>query len=221
MCQAAGDTLAQALALSDWLFDKEGFRGNTADYVDPRNSYLNLVLDRRLGIPISLSVVFLEVARRLNVPAQGVGLPGHFIVAVTGEDAPVFLDPFHGGRPLSVDDCAGLVRRSAGHADFDPQWLAPTPPRDIVTRMLNNLRQFYVSVEDWPLAVKIAERLVPLQPGVPAHLRDLAILYYRQGALRKASALFGEYLVRAPEAPDADAVRAGRDRMLDELSRLN
>ncbi len=216
------DTLAQARALGEWLFQQLGFSGNTADYADPRNSYLNQVLERRLGIPITLSVVFLEVAQRLGLPAEGVGLPGHFIVSVAGEDAPVYLDPFHGGRELTLDDCAELVRRSAGvDGPFDPQWLAPTPPRDIVARMLNNLRAFYVSVEDWPLAIKIAERLAVLQPAVAAHLRDLGLLHYRTGAFGKASALLNEYLVRDPGAPDVTAVRESRNRLLDELARLN
>jgi regulator of sirC expression with transglutaminase-like and TPR domain len=219
---AAGDGLDQALTLSEWLFQRLGFAGNTADYADPRNSYLNQVLERRLGIPITLSVVFLEVARRLDLPAEGVGLPGHFIVSIAGEDAPVYLDPFHGGRELSVDDCADLVRRSAGHdGPFDPQWLAPTPPRDIVARMLNNLRVFYVSVEDWAQAIKICERQYQVQPSVTTHLRDLGLLHYRAGAFRKAEAMFTEYLVRAPDAPDIAAVRDGRDRLLVELGRLN
>lgn len=219
---AQADGLSQGLALAEWLFDTTGFQGNRADYADPRNSYLNQVLERRLGIPISLSVVYLEVAQRLAVPAFGVGLPGHFIVAVPGEDAPVYLDPFHGGRTLTADDCVELVRRSAGlEAEFDPAWLAPISPRAIVARMLNNLRVFYISVEDWLLAIKVAERLVMLQPGEAAHVRDLGVLYYRSGAFRKASSLLNEYLVRAPGAPDVEAVRAGRDKLLDELGRLN
>lgn len=218
---AQADPLARALALAGWLFGPAGFRGNAADYADPRNSYLNQVLDRRLGIPISLSVLFLEVAGRLGLPAEGVGMPGHFIVSVAGEDAAVYLDPFHGGQTLTEADCADLVRRSAGHQVFDRQWLAPTPPRDIVTRMLNNLRQFYISVEDWPLAVKIAERLVVVQPEAAAHVRDLGVLLYRTGAYRRAYAMLNEYLAREPNAPDGEAVREGRDRLLVELGRLN
>ncbi len=219
---AQPEGLDRALALSRWLFETMGFQGNRAEYADPRNSYLNQVLERRLGIPITLSVVYLEVAQRLDIPAHGVGLPGHFIVAVPGEDAPVFLDPFHGGRRLSVDDCAELVRKSVGFdGEFDPGWLAPTPPRDIVARMLNNLRAFYMSVEDWPLAIKIMERLSLLQPDVATHTRDLGILHYRGGAFRKASSLLNEYLAREPNASDAEAVRQARNRLLEELGRLN
>lgn len=220
--QAQAGALGQGLALAEWLFQKLEFRGNEADYADPRNSYLNQVLERRLGIPISLSVIFVELAQRLGVPAHGVGLPGHFIVAITGEDEPVLLDPFHGGRRLSVDDCAELVHNAAGlDGPFDPEWLAPTPPRAIVARMLNNLRGFYVSVEDWPLSIKVVERLCLLQAKVSAHLRDLGILHYRSGAYRKGAALLNEYLTREPNAPDAAVVREGRDRFLDELAKLN
>ncbi len=220
--QAETGGVNQGLALADWLFRELGFRGNQADYANPRNSYLNQVLERRLGIPISLSVLFVDLAQRLGVPAQGVGLPGHFIVAVAGEDEPLLLDPFHDGRRLSVDDCAELARQAAGlEGPFDPDWLAPTPPRDIVARMLNNLRGLYLSVEDWPQSIKVVERVHLLQPTVSAHLRDLGILHYRNGSYRKGAALLNEYLAREPNAPDGEAVRAGRDRLLDEMAKLN
>ncbi len=214
--------LERGLALAAFLFQTYGLRGNAADYADPRNSYLNQVLERRLGLPISLSVIFLEVGQRLRLPVAGVGLPGHFIVSVTGDDGPQYLDPFHGGRVLTVDDCRELVRSVAGFQGvFDPAWLAPTPPREIVARMLNNLRSFYISVEDWPLAIALLERLIALQPEVPGHVRDLGVLHYREGAYRQASRLLNEYLARAPHAADTETVRKGRDLMLAELARLN
>jgi regulator of sirC expression with transglutaminase-like and TPR domain len=213
----------RGLALAEFLFQTYGLRGNTDDYADPRNSYLNQVLERRLGIPISLSVIYLEVGRRLHLPVAGVGLPGHFIVRVDGEgEAPEYLDPFHGGRLLTRDDCRELVRSAAGIEDvFDEDWLAPAPPREIVARMLNNLRAFYISVEDWPLAIELLERLRTLQPEVAGHTRDLGVLHYRQGAYRQATALLDEYLRRVPQAADAETVRRGRDLMLEELARLN
>jgi regulator of sirC expression with transglutaminase-like and TPR domain len=212
----------RALALARYLFDEQGFQGNSLDYGDPRNSYLNEVLERRLGIPISLSVLYVEIGRRLRLPVVGVGLPGHFIVRAGEAGDPLYLDPFHGGRPLSLDDCRELVAQSTGvTAAFDPDWLLPTPPRDIVARMLNNLRGFYLSVEDWLLAAAVLERLHALQPQVDDHLRDLGVLHYRAGRFRKATELLNEYLVRAPNAPDVDAVRQGRDLLLQELGRLN
>jgi regulator of sirC expression with transglutaminase-like and TPR domain len=214
--------LTRGLALAEYLFEATGFRGNSDDYSDPRNSYLNQVLDRRLGIPISLSVLFLELCRRLKVKADGVALPGHFIVAVEGEDGPVYLDPFHGGRVLSQADCVELVRASAGiQGVFDMGWLTAAAPRLIVQRMLGNLRGFYVSVEDWPLAIKVVHHMQSMQPHVSAHLRDMAVLYYRAGSFRKASELLNEYLVREPMAADVASVRQGRDRLLEEMARLN
>lgn len=213
---------AQAVTLAEFLFKEMGFRGNTDDYSDPRNSYLNQVIERRLGLPITLSVIFLELAGQLSLPARGIGLPGHFIVSVLGDDEPIYLDPFHAGRRLTVAECAALARRAVGaDAVFDPAWLNPTSACDIVARMLNNLRVFYVSVEDWPLAIRIVERLSALQPAVSSHLRDLGVLHYRNGAVGRAAQFFTEYLRRNPAAPDVDAVRQGRDRLREELARLN
>lgn len=212
----------RAAALAEYLFQTEGFRGNRADYSDPRNSYLNEVLERRLGLPITLSVIFLEVARQLDLAAAGVGLPGHFIVSVLGDDGPVYLDPFNTAQELTLAECAVLVQGAMGRAaGFDPVWLKPTPQRDIVARTLNNLRSFYVSVEDWPLAIRVLERLRMLQPAVSSHVRDLGVLHYRNGAIRRASELLNEYLARSPAAADVDAVCKGRDRLWEELARLN
>lgn len=218
-----GSAHARGLALAEFLAQAAGFRGNSGDYGDPRNSYLNQVLDRQLGIPISLSVIFLEVGRRLRLPVAGVGLPGHFIVRVGGEEEPLYLDPFNGGRRLTVADCRALVQTSTGlrPAAFDPQWLQATPPRAIVAQILNNLRGFYTSVEDWPHAVKVLECLRALQPGVSSHLRDLGVLHYRQGRFRQAAAFLNQYLAREPNASDVESVRQGRDALLEEMARLN
>lgn len=214
---------ARGSGLAEYLAQAAGFRGNVAEYGDPRNSYLNQVLERRLGLPISLSVIFLEIGRRLRLPVAGIGMPGHFIVQVGGAEGPLYLDPFNGGRRLTLADCQALVQSSTGRCpvEFDPRWLEPTPPRDIVARMLNNLRGFYVSVEDWPLAVAVLERLRALQPAVASHLRDLGVVHYRLGRFRQAAALLNEYLAREPNASDVESVRQGRDTLLEELARLN
>lgn len=212
----------RGLALAEFLFQSVGLRGNTADYYDPRNSYLNEVLDRRLGIPISLSAIYLEIGQQLGLPVAGVGLPGHFIVAVDAPAGPFYLDPFNGGVRLTAADCARRVRSASGYSGaFDPRWLIFTPAREIVVRMLNNPRHFYVRVEDWPLAIAVMECLRELQPNVPAHLRDLGLLHYRNGAIRLASSLLNEYLAREPDASDFDAVRQSRDLLVEHLVRLN
>lgn len=217
------NTLAErGEALAAYLFQEAGFRGNAEDYTDPRNSYLNQVLDRRLGLPITLSVVFLELANQLDLPARGIGLPWHFIVSVVGDGEPLYLDPFHGGRRLTVAECLALMRPTQGPAaGFDPEWLQPTSSRDIVARMLNNLRAFYVSVDDWPMAIRIVEHICQLQPAVSGHLRDLGLLHYRAGQLGRAATLLSEYLWRSPTASDVEAVRKSRDLLRIELARLN
>ena len=218
----SGTAAESGAVLAEFLFETAGFHGNRADYRDPRNSYLNQVLERRLGLPITLSVIFLELARQTGLPAAGVGLPGHFIVSVAGEDGPIYLDPFQAGRPLTLAECTALAQGVTGPAAaFDPTWLNPTAPRDIVARMLNNLRGFYVSMEDWPMSIRVLECLRVLQPAISSHVRDLGVLHYRNGAIRRASEYLGEYLRRSPAASDTNAVRQGRDRMWDELARLN
>ena len=125
------------------LFDDLGFTGNREQYSDPRNSYLHEVLDRRTGIPISLSVVMLEVGRRLGVPLAGVGMPGHFLVRHLG-DPPTFLDPFAGGTRLSEDDCQGIFRALGGVGEWVPAYLDPVGPRAILSRMLTNLQGIFM-----------------------------------------------------------------------------
>lgn len=215
-----GDGAARARALADFLFRQQGFRGNRAEYNDPRNSFLNELLTRRLGLPISLSVLFLHLGQQLGLPVQGVGMPGHFIVSVTTEAGPLYLDPFNGGEPLTREQCLELVQQATGYrGPFDVRWLAPTPPRDIVARMLNNLRNFYSQAEDWPRTASVIERLRELQPETPTHARDLGMVLYRLGALRRAAESLTEYLALAPNARDADQVRQSRDLLWDELAR--
>lgn len=221
MFASQASPLARSLALSEWLFETHGFRGNDPDYYDPRNSYLNEVLERHIGIPISLSVIYLALGERLGLPMLGVGLPGHFIVAVVGEDGPVYLDPFNAGRVLEVTACAEIALRATNAAEFDPEWLRPAAPRDIVARMLNNLRGFYLRVEDWPLSIAVVEHLRDLQPEVSGHLRDLGLLHYRNGALRTAAHYLNHYLAREPEAKDADSVRQSREVLVEHLAKLN
>lgn len=213
----------RAQALAEYLFHTAGLCGNRTEYGDPRNSYINEVLRRRLGLPISLAAIYLYVGQQLNLPVTGVGMPGHFIVSVQGEEAePVYLDPFNGGRTLTREDCIQLVQQATGHRGaFDRRWLAPTSARDTVARMLGNLRNTYTQLEDWPLLLRVLARLCELQPDEPTHVRDLGTALYRNGALRSAAERLTEYLARAPHAADADQVRRSRDMLVDELAQLN
>jgi regulator of sirC expression with transglutaminase-like and TPR domain len=212
----------QAEVLASFLFKHFGFQGNSQTYTDPRNSFLNDVLDRQVGIPITLSLIFIETAQRLGIPAQGVGMPGHFIVSVQDEGKDYFFDPFHGGGRLSVNDCARLVEKSTGYfGPFQPEWLQPTRPHDILIRILNNLRLVYVHSEGWEQALKTLTLLCHLQPDVPQHLRDLGLIYYRTGRFYRASRYLDGYLQRLPQAEDADILRQAVGETLASWSRMN
>ncbi|HEX2691005.1 MAG TPA: transglutaminase-like domain-containing protein [Kofleriaceae bacterium] len=180
----AGDGVGRARAISDCLFARLGFYGNTGDYYDPRNSFLCDVLDRRTGIPISLSVLYLEVARRVGVLAQGVNFPGHFLVRVALEDAWLFLDPFSGGRVMAPIDLEALLRKTTTpDAVFEPSLVAAATKRQIVARMLVNLAGIYGRNGDLPRSLDVLERLAVLEPNNPRISRDLAQLRERVGGL--------------------------------------
>ena len=212
----------QAEDLAAFLFGKAGYRGNTLAYSDPRNSYLNEVLDRRLGIPITLSVIYIDVANRLGIPAYGIGLPGHFIVGVHLPEAEIWLDPFHGGRRVDLSDCAELIRMAAGYeGPLEASWFAPMAPRDILVRILKNLRSSYVQNTSWNDAAAVIQLLRRTQPGVTEHLRDLGLVYYQQRRLPQAAYYLNSYLKQSPDADDAQVIRDGMKDLLDGWVPLN
>lgn len=197
-----------ANALSEYLFDEQGFRGNEDDYYDPRNSYLNDVLERRLGIPITLAVVYIEVGRRLGLPIVGVGLPGHFLVKYLTPDEEIIIDPFHRGIILSEEECADLVSQTAGRPlPWRPEYLAPVSKKQILARMLNNLKGIYLSKQDDMRALAAVDRLLLIDGQDLHELRDRGRLRCRVGDLRGALADLESYLAAVPQAPDEQAVR--------------
>jgi regulator of sirC expression with transglutaminase-like and TPR domain len=213
---------ARATTLARVLFTEMGFRGNTANYTDPRNSFLNDVLDRRLGIPITLSVLYVEVARRLRIPADGVGLPGHFVVRVIREGRPIYLDPFHGGIEISEDQCRQRVAESTqGAMSLSADHLAPVDGRYILTRMLNNLKNNYARMGDYPRAIQVVQRLRLLNPDDAAEQRNLGLLLAQAGRHAEAIGLLEAYLRAEPDAPDADAIRTYLSQRIAQISRWN
>ena len=199
---------AAALAVNRFLFEEEGFRGNAGDYYDPRNSFLNDVLDRQLGIPISLSVVYVAVAAQAGLDAAGVGLPGHFVVRAERHGRHRLLDPFHGGQFLDQAGCEALVARvRRGTGPLDPRWLAPVATRQILVRMLNNLKAVYSALGDWERALAASERILLLVPDAVEELRDRGTLNARLGRAAGAVRDWEAYLQRAPDADDAAQVR--------------
>ena len=176
--------IGRARAISDCLFERLGFCGNTDDYYDPRNSFLADVLDRRTGIPISLSVLYLEVARRVGVLAQGVNFPGHFLVRVAIEDAWLFLDPFASGRTLTPADLEALLKKTTTpDAVLEPAVIAAASKRQILSRMLVNLAGIYGRHGDLVRSLDVLERLAVLEPSNPRIARDLAQLRDRVDGL--------------------------------------
>jgi regulator of sirC expression with transglutaminase-like and TPR domain len=198
---------AAVAGLARYLFHDLGFRGNSRDYYDPRNSYFNQVLERRTGIPITLSAVAMAVGRRTGLNVVGVGLPGHFIVKVSDGEREILLDPFHGGRRLVLDDCAALVFQATGR-EFDPQpaHLQPIALGQMVLRMLNNLKGIYLGQEDFVRAGRVLERLNQLAPSEPLLRRDLGVCYLRLERPGKALDHLAAYLHAAPNADDHVAV---------------
>jgi regulator of sirC expression with transglutaminase-like and TPR domain len=201
----------QAVAISDYLYTQLGFRGNEQDYYDPRNSLLPDVLDRRLGIPISLAVVYCEVARRVGVRARGVSFPGHFLVRVDAphsEDSPVAIDPFFGGRRLDRPALQKLLERAApGQTLVEAQHLAPASPRTILVRMLINLKWIYATRGDLARSLLALDRIITLTPDSVPALRERGLLAARLGAVEAARADLSRLLELVPAAPDANAIR--------------
>jgi regulator of sirC expression with transglutaminase-like and TPR domain len=190
-----------------YLFEDLGFRGNEGNYYDPRNSCLNWVLDQRTGIPITLSLVYLEIARRLRRPISGIGLPGHFVVKYDDGNYVTYLDPFDGGKLLDEDECRELARSIVGaDALSDPRLLRPVGPQYILIRMLNNLRAAYFQREDFGRAAQVLDLLVQSSPATPDYYKGRAIANVHLRQFRAASADFEEYLRLCPEAEDREEV---------------
>jgi regulator of sirC expression with transglutaminase-like and TPR domain len=202
-----GDFDTAVTGLARYLFHDLGFRGNARDYYDPRNSYFNQVLERRTGIPITLSAVTMALGRRVGLNVVGVGLPGHFIVKVIDAEREILLDPFHGGRRLVPDDCAALVFQATGR-EFDPQpaHLEAVALGPMVLRMLNNLKGIYLGQEDFVRAVRVLERLYQLAPHEALLRRDLGICYLRLEKPGKSLNHLAAYLQAAPKADDHAAI---------------
>lgn len=190
------------------LFKEQGFRGNRRDYYDTRNSFLNEVLDRKVGIPITLSIIYLDIGRRVGLPINGVGLPGHFVVQYGAHPEPFYIDPFHGGKLLSEQDCAARVAQIHGQdLPWQESYLDAVSDLHILARVLNNLKVIYVRKGAHELALGAVDRLILLKPDVPSEIRDRGLLRAQLGQLRRALEDLTAYLEACPEAPDAPAMR--------------
>jgi regulator of sirC expression with transglutaminase-like and TPR domain len=203
--QEHGGIAAQIATLNAYLFEELGFSGNAERYDDPRNNFLNEVLDRRLGIPISLAAIYLEIGRRAGMGLEGVNFPGHFLVRAPDAAEDLIVDPFHAGALLSEVDCRHLLRQHLGdEAAFDHALLATATRQQIVVRMLVNLKRLYVRMQSFPQARAVADLLLAVDPSALAELRDRGLLAYHMEDFASALRDLEAYLRLMPRA-DADA----------------
>jgi regulator of sirC expression with transglutaminase-like and TPR domain len=208
-------------ALNVTLFERLGFRGNHETYYDPRNSYLNEVIDRRTGIPITLTVVYIEVAKRIGFPIKGVGMPFHFIAKHPGERGDLFIDPFNGGRMLGSAGCDELLTQmSGGRLELQPEHLEAVTSKQILTRMLSNLIGIY-SASDPRRALSAIERILLINPDSSMHIRDRGLLLASVGDRTSAIAELERYLKLVPAASDAQTIREQIKSIRQSQARLN
>jgi len=216
------DPLTRIMRLSNLFFDELGFHGNVEDYFDARNSFLNDVLDRRTGIPITLSVLYIEIARRIELKLFGVGMPGHFIVKFVEGDHEILIDPFNSGRLLSEEKCREIVEEMYdGRMKFHPAFLYAVTKKQILMRMLQNLKGIYAQSGDHHKTMGAIERALLIDPGAVNEIRDRGLVY--SGMERYAAALadLEEYLRRAPQAADAKEIKERIKQLRQKQARLN
>ncbi|HEX5692109.1 MAG TPA: transglutaminase-like domain-containing protein, partial [Roseiflexaceae bacterium] len=211
-------------ALNQFLFDELGFRGNTWSYGDPENSFLDRVLESRTGLPITLSLLYIELGARLGLPLVGLALPGHFLVRYAAPDgADLYVDPFNRGRLWSRSECE--VQIAGFYGGITPalveQVMTPPSKRAFLARMLRNLKSTYAERNDFLRALAATERIVLLEPDNPAELRDRGLLRARAGQLHGALEDLDRYARRAPDASDLPRIRQQARALAERLARGN
>jgi regulator of sirC expression with transglutaminase-like and TPR domain len=217
---------ARVLALNHFLFDELQFSGNTSHYQDPRNSFLNEVLERRTGIPISLGVLYMEVARRAGLEIEGVNFPGHFLLRCPASQdfaysEDLIIDAFHGGAILSEDACRVLLHRHEGDdSALDRHLAAHATKRQILARMLVNLKRLYVQMNSFPQARDVTELLLAIEPTATHELRDRGLIAYHLNDFSSALRDLQTYLALTPSQPQSDEDRADHERIVEHVKTL-
>lgn len=210
-------------ALNRELFEIQGFRGNSEDYYDPRNSYLNEVLDRRLGIPITLSIIYMAIGRRLGLALEGVAFPGHFLVKLAIPDRMLVLDPFVRGLALSEAELSLRLQEAFGTNApvFTTDLLATAGKKEILARMLRNVKGIYLHKQEFERALYTANCLLLLSPNSSDELRDRGLIYERLECFRAALEDYQRYLELAPQAADSHEISARLPMLQSATARLN
>ena len=220
--QGSTDPRRTVEVLNNYLFSQEGFRGNEDDYYDPRNSFLNDVLDRKLGIPITLSLVYTELGRRIGFPLAGVGMPGHFLLRPPLHREEWYIDAFNHGTVLSPEDCAErLGSVYGGRIQFQPELLATVNKRQFLARMLANLKGIYLQRRDFPRALAAIERILIVEPEAAEQVRDRGLALFQMGQYSQAVASLERYLALSPDASDGEGVRGSIRSIWELIAKLN
>jgi regulator of sirC expression with transglutaminase-like and TPR domain len=198
-CDPARPAIENIESMNTVLFKEEQFRGNEEEYDDPRNSYLNEVLDRKVGIPISLSLIYIEVARRRGLPVMGVGFPGHFLVKYrTGLDE-ILLDPYNRGGILTRHDCKELLKAQFGdEAQLKREYFAASTRKQILARMVNNLKGSYVRRHDFTRVLTMIHLALVLDPESSQEIHDRGMMYFLMRRYKEAQVDFKTYLDLTP-----------------------
>jgi regulator of sirC expression with transglutaminase-like and TPR domain len=227
---AGGGAEEKLIALNDFVFGELGFAGNVDAYYDPRNSYLNEVIDRRTGIPISLSVLYIEVGRRIGLPLEGVSFPGHFLVRLRLRGGMLVLDPFAGGAPQSEDDLRERLARVVPQAATGgipiealplEQFLEPASHRQILARLLRNLKTIYRDADEPAQLLAVLNRILVVTPDASADLRDRGLVYQRLECWQPALADLAAYVEREPDAPDREEMHMHVMTLRAQCARMN
>ena len=219
---SAADVYRSIATLNFLLFQEHGFCGNREDYFDPKNSFLNEVLDRKTGIPISLSVLYIEVAKRIGLSLRGVGFPGHFLVKYVGAEGEIVIDPFNQGEILSQQNLETMLHRLYGaKIAFDPGLLEPIGKKQILRRMLNNLKIIYLKQNDLIKGLSIVDRLMVLDPASGEDIRDRGLIYLQLECFKQALEDLESYLRLAPDAEDAQAIRRQVVALTKQVAQLH
>ncbi len=195
-------------AMNTVLFEQEAFRGNRSEYYDPQNSFLNRVLERRLGIPLTLSLIYIEIGTRLGLHIEGIGMPFHFFVRCDLSKTYIYIDPFEKGKFLSEQACRQRIAqifKDGNH--FDPQWLQPIRHKQFLLRMLANLKDIYIHKADFQRALSVCDRILLLNPTIPAELRDRGIVSFHLKHYSRAMRDLNVYIEMAPDANDLAEIR--------------
>lgn len=220
----------RVVALNEFVFDDLGYVGNTRDYYDPRNSYLNEVIDRRTGIPITLAVLYIEIGRRIGLPMEGVSFPGHFLVRLRVRGGTLVLDPFAGGMPQSEDELRGRLKRvvppgATGTVPVEQlpleTFLEPAGNRQILARLLRNLKGIYRKRNMPERLLEVLNRMIIVAPDSSTDRRDRGLVYRQLECWRPALRDLTDYLAREPGAPDADEIRGSVVELTRRCARLN